>query len=224
MPKHINVALDGPAGVGKSTTAKAVAKKLGLIYVDTGALYRAVGVCVLDRGGDTEKAEDVVPVLDGLKIEIRYIDGEQHVFANGRDVNGLIRTPAASKASSDVSKVPEVRAFLLETQREIARENDCIMDGRDIGTVILPDASAKFFLTADPAERARRRVAEMKEKGMDADFDTVFADMKARDLQDSTRAVAPLRPAPDAVLVDSTHMSLEEVVDTICRMIKPSVN
>ena len=211
----LNIAIDGPAGVGKSTTAKAVAAKLGLTYVDTGALYRAIGVYVLDLGRSTEDADAVRASLDGLEVTLAFVDGAQRVYVNGEDVTGRIRTPAASKASSDVSAVPEVREFLLETQRRIARENPCIMDGRDIGTVILPDAKPKFFLTASPEERARRRTLELEQKGTPCDYETVLAEMIQRDRNDSTRAVAPLKPAPDAIMVDSSDMSLEEVVDFI---------
>ncbi len=214
----INIAIDGPAGAGKSSAAKLAAKKLGYIYVDTGALYRAVGVAVLRRGLDTSKKENVIPVLTEIRIELKFEDGTQRVYLNGEDVSDEIRLPEASMAASNVSAIPAVRAFLFDLQRNIAKKNDCIMDGRDIGTVVLPDAQLKIFLTASPEIRARRRFLELEQKGTPVDYETLLEEIKQRDYNDSHRAVAPLKPAGDAVMLDSTGMTLDEVVARICAL------
>ena len=216
----INVAIDGPAGAGKSTVAKAAAKKLGFIYVDTGALYRTVGVNALRKGIDPKDADKVKATLDGIDVSLGFVDGSQHVFLNGEDVSEEIRLPASSMAASAVSAIPEVREFLLSLQRDIAKKNNCLMDGRDIGTVILPDAQYKFFFTASAEIRADRRCKELKEKGIPADYETVLSEIKERDYNDSHRETAPLKQADDAVLVDSSYMTIEEAVDKIVSYIK----
>ena len=211
----INIAIDGPAGAGKSTIAKLTASKLGFVYADTGALYRTIGVNALRKGIDTKNAADVVSSLDTVKVTLGFVDGSQHVFLNGEDVSDEIRLPEASMAASDVSAVPEVRKFLLDLQRDIAKNNNCIMDGRDMGTVILPDADYKFFLTASVRVRAERRFKELKEKGINVDFDNLMKEIEERDYQDSHREIAPLKQAEDAILIDSSYMSIDEVADFI---------
>lgn len=213
------VAIDGPAGAGKSAAARAAAKELGFIYVDTGALYRAVGLFVLRRGISPTDSASVIALLDEIDEEIRYIDGEQRVFLNGEDVSELIRTEEVSAAASGVSAIPQVRAFLYHTQRDIAEKNNVIMDGRDIGTAILPEAEVKIFLTASPKERAGRRVHQLAEKGVAADFDEVLKEIIERDENDSTRAAAPLARAKDAVLIDNTEMTFEQSVAKIKQLV-----
>lgn len=204
MKKTVNIAIDGPSGAGKSTTARKVAEKLGYIYVDTGALYRSVGYYVLENGGDPSKKEDVVPLLNGLSVTFNYIDGVQHVYVNGRDVSDRIRTQSVSMAASGVSAVPEVREFLLNTQRDIAKAENIIMDGRDVGTVILPDADVKIFLTAPAEVRAKRRFDELRAKGTDCDYETILKEVNQRDYNDSHRKSSPLKQAEDAVLLDNS--------------------
>lgn len=216
----MNVAIDGPAGAGKSTIARAAAKKLGFIYVDTGALYRAVGVYSLRNGLDTENPETVEGTLPYIQVELQFQDGVQHVLLNGEDVSEEIRTPQASMAASAVSAVPAVRQFLFDLQREIAAKNDCIMDGRDIGTVVLPQAEVKIFLTASPETRAMRRFKELQEKGAPDTYEAVLADLKQRDYNDSHRAVAPLKPAEDSVLVDTSALTLPQSVEKVIEVIK----
>ena len=216
----MNVAIDGPAGAGKSTIARAAAKKLGFIYVDTGALYRAVGVYSLRNGLDTENPETVEGTLPHIQLELQFQDGVQHVLLNGEDVSEEIRTPQASMAASAVSAVPAVRRFLFDLQREIAAKNDCIMDGRDIGTVVLPQAEVKIFLTASPETRAMRRFKELQEKGAPDTYEAVLADLKQRDYNDSHRAVAPLKPAEDSVLVDTSALTLPQSVEKVIEVIK----
>ena len=209
------IAIDGPAGAGKSTIAKILAKELELIYVDTGALYRTIGYYVTNLGIDTADTDAVVAALSGLKVELGYVDGVQRVFANGEDVSDLIRTPVISMAASAVSAIPAVRAYLLDTQRNIAATHSVIMDGRDIGTVILPDAKVKIFLSASPESRAKRRYDELQAKGDPATFEEVLADMIKRDYDDSHRAIAPLKQAEDAIPVDTSGETLEESVARI---------
>ncbi len=216
----INVAVDGPAGAGKSTTSRIVAKELGFIYVDTGALYRAVGFNALRLGIDTKDIEKVAAALVKTTVELRFIDDEQRVFLNGEDVSDAIRAPEASMAASNVSAIPAVRDFLFELQRDIAKKNDCVMDGRDIGTVVLPRAQIKIFLTASPEERALRRYKELLIKGVSAEYEQVLEEMKQRDFNDSNRAIAPLKPAEDSVLVDTTGCTLEESVCLVIKLIK----
>lgn len=219
----INVAIDGPAGAGKSTVARGAAKQLGYIYVDTGALYRAVGLNALRKGIDTENAEAVAESTNGIKVDIAFKDGEQRVLLNGEDVSGEIRTPEASMAASDVSAVPAVRAFLFDLQRDIAKRNNCIMDGRDIGTVVLPEAQVKIFLTASPETRAERRYKELAEKGVEADFNSVLDDIIKRDYNDMHREIAPLKPAEDGVMFDTTGLTLEESVAAVINIIKEKI-
>lgn len=216
----MNVAIDGPAGAGKSTIARAAAKELGFIYVDTGALYRAIGVYSLRCASDTKNPEAVANTLPHIRVELQFQDGVQHVLLNGEDVSEEIRTPQASMAASDVSAVPAVRQFLFDLQRDIAAKNDCIMDGRDIGTVVLPHAEVKIFLTASPEARAMRRFKELQEKGATDTYETVLADLKQRDYNDSHRAVAPLKPAADSVLVDTSALTLSQSVEKVLEVIK----
>lgn len=220
----INIAIDGPAGAGKSTVAKGVAAKLGYIYVDTGALYRAIGVYALRAGVDTKDGDGVSALLPEINVELKFIDGVQHVFLNGEDVSVEIRTPDASMAASNVSAIPSVRSFLFDLQRNIASKNDCIMDGRDIGTVVLPNAQVKIFLTADPEERAMRRYKELIVKDPDVKYDDVLADLKVRDYQDSHREIAPLKPAEDSVVYNTTSNSLEESIEKVINIIKEKTN
>lgn len=216
----INVAIDGPAGAGKSTIARAAAKELGFIYVDTGALYRAVGVYCLRNSIETTDAQRIGSVLDKIVVELKFIDGLQHVYLNGDDVSTEIRLPESSMAASNVSAIPSVRAFLFDLQRDIAAKNNCIMDGRDIGTVVLPNAQVKIFLTADPEERAMRRFKELQEKGSDVTYQEVLDDLKVRDYNDSHREIAPLKPAEDSVTLNTTGNTLEESINMIIEAIK----
>lgn len=216
----INIAIDGPAGAGKSSVAKLVAKKLGYIYVDTGALYRTVGLYSIRKGYDTKDAQKVESTLKDINIEIKFVDDTQHVFLNGEDVSEAIRTPEASMGASNVSAIPEVRKFLFDLQRDIAKENDCIMDGRDIGTVVLPNADIKIFLTASPEARAKRRYKELVEKGEQVDFNDVLDDINKRDYQDSHRKIAPLKQAEDAILVDNSDCNLEQGAELVMKIIK----
>lgn len=220
MKNIINVAIDGPGGAGKSTVAKAAAKELGLIYVDTGALYRAVGVNALKKGIDTKDEALIKEMLADTDVELKHIDGVQHVFLNGEDVSAEIRTPDASMAASNVSAIQCVRDFLFDTQRNIAKKNNCVMDGRDIGTVVLPDAQLKIFLTASAEVRAQRRFLELKEKGAKEPYEKVLKELKERDYQDSHREIAPLKPAEDSVIVDTSEMPLEESIAAVVNLIK----
>ncbi len=216
----INIAIDGPAGAGKSTIAKTASKELGFIYVDTGALYRTVGLNALRLGKDTKSAEDVVPTLDGLNVSLRFVDGEQRVFLGEEDVSTAIRQNEVSMAASNVSAIPAVRDFLFELQRDIARKNSCIMDGRDIGTVVLPDAQIKIYLTASAEARADRRFKELTEKGQVVEYDVILKEIKERDYQDMNREIAPLKQADDAVLVDTTELTLPQAIDAVLNTIK----
>lgn len=219
----INIAIDGPAGAGKSTIARKLAAELGYIYVDTGALYRAVGVNAMRNGADTKDAAQVGVTLSGADVSLRFVDGEQRVFLGDEDVSLAIRTPEASMAASNVSAIPAVRDFLFDLQRDIAAKNNCIMDGRDIGTVVLPNAQVKIFLTASAEVRAKRRYDELLSKGMQADYDQVLEEMIQRDYQDSHRAIAPLKQADDAVLVDTSDMDLDQVVETLNNIVKENI-
>ena len=220
MKTHYSIAIDGPSGAGKSTVAKLLASELGVTYVDTGAMYRAIGLYV-DRNHCNPKIEcEVKPLLSNIKLDIQFIDGNQRIFLNGEDVSDLIRSERASIYASDVSALPCVRAFLLDTQRDFARKQSVIMDGRDIGTVVLPQADLKIFLTAIPEERARRRYLEQVQKGLAVTFDDVYAQLLLRDQNDSTRATAPLKPAEDSILVDTTGLSLRESAERIKTIIK----
>ncbi|HJB47578.1 MAG TPA: (d)CMP kinase [Candidatus Mediterraneibacter surreyensis] len=211
-----NVAIDGPAGAGKSTIAKLVAKEKGYIYVDTGAMYRALAIHFLKKGIAPENTEDVIEACSDADVSIRYEDGAQQVYLNGENVTGMLRTEEVGNMASKTSAVPEVREKLLELQRTLAKENDVIMDGRDIGTNILPDADVKIYLTASVETRARRRYDELKEKGEDCDLDQIAQDIKERDERDMNRETAPLKKAEDAILVDSSYMTIPEVVSEIC--------
>ena len=218
--RKISVAIDGPSGAGKSTVAKALAKRFHLIYVDTGAIYRTVGLAAQRAGIGSKDAPRVIAMLPSLQIDIAY-DGEgtQRMLLGGEDVSDEIRTPRSSIYASDVSAIGEVRAFLMDMQRSMAEKHSVVMDGRDIGTVVLPDADVKIFLTASAEERARRRLLELRARGSDARFDEVLRDIEYRDLQDSTRAAAPLRPAPDAVFIDSSSLSFDETVDAAAALV-----
>lgn len=211
-----NVAIDGPAGAGKSTIAKLVAKEKGYIYVDTGAMYRALAIHFLKKGVTPENTPDVINACRDADVSIRYENGVQQVYLNGENVTGMLRTEEVGNMASKTSAVPEVREKLLELQRTLAKENDVIMDGRDIGTNILPDADVKIYLTASVETRAKRRYDELKEKGEDCDLDQIAQDIKERDERDMNRETAPLKKAEDAILVDSSNMSIPEVVSEIC--------
>ena len=215
----LNIAIDGPAGAGKSTIAKLIAKKKNLIYVDTGAMYRAVALYILRQKTDLEDAEAIASVCREADITIRYEDGVQVVYLNGENVNAFLRTEEVGNTASKTSANPAVREHLLSLQRKLASENDCIMDGRDIGTVVLPDAQLKVFLTASSDVRAKRRYDELVAKGEAADFEKIKADIEQRDYQDMHREIAPLKQAVDARLVDTSDMNIDQVVDTICNMI-----
>ncbi len=215
----LKIAIDGPSGAGKSTVARALAAQLGIVYVDTGALYRTIGYAGRARGGDTRDAASMEAILPEIEIDVRYENGEQFVYLNGENLGDRIRRPEISMAASEVSAIPAVRAFLLETQRSIARRNSVVMDGRDIGTVILPDADVKVFLFASPEARARRRTLELAEKGMPAVYEDVLREMIARDAQDSGRAIAPAIPAPDAVLLDNSELDIEGSVAAVIALI-----
>ncbi len=218
--KTVAIAIDGPAGAGKSTIARAIAAKLGYVYVDTGALYRAVGYAVSAAGGDWHDEATVVGYLPKIDVSLRYVDGAQRVFVNGEDVSDRIRTPEMSMAASAVSALPPVREFLFHLQQDMAVKNNVVMDGRDIGTVVLPHADVKIFLSASAEARAERRRLELLEKGQDVPFDEVLADMKKRDYDDSHRAIAPLRRAEDAVAVDTTTMTLQESVEHVLKLVE----
>ncbi|MBM6853786.1 (d)CMP kinase [Mediterraneibacter glycyrrhizinilyticus] len=213
-----NVAVDGPAGAGKSTIAKLVAKKMGYIYVDTGAMYRGLAIHFLKKGIDPEEKEAVVEACRDAEVTIGYESGVQQIYLNGENVTDMLRTEEVGNMASRTSAIPEVREKLLELQRSLAREKDVIMDGRDIGTNILPDADVKIYLTASVETRAKRRYDELKEKGESCDLEEIARDIKARDERDMTRDIAPLKKAEDAVLVDSSDMTIEEVVSEICSL------
>ncbi|NLA88148.1 MAG: (d)CMP kinase [Clostridiales bacterium] len=216
-----SIAIDGPSGAGKSTLARLAAKKFGLIYVDTGALYRSVGLFALRRGVASRDEAGVAALLSDIKVEMRYDEeGLQRMFLNGEDVTDEIRIPEASIYASDVSAMPPVRAFLLSMQREMAQKYDVIMDGRDIGTVVIPNAGLKIYLTAQPEERARRRFKELMDKNISTTYDEVLRDIMYRDKNDSERTAAPLKAADDAITVDTTGKSLDECLQIICALAK----
>ena len=221
----IAVAIDGPAGAGKSTIARAAAKSLGFIYVDTGALYRSIGLNAIRKGIDLADTKAVENTLEGLKVELSFdAEGSQIVLLNGEDVSSLIRTPEVSMSASRVSAVPAVRAFLLDLQRNMAKTQSVIMDGRDIGTVVLPDAEVKIFLTASPEIRAKRRYDELIEKGQDVKYEDVLADVIERDYNDSHREIAPLKPAEDSIMFDTTGFTLQQSIDRLITMVKEKLN
>ena len=215
---RLNVAIDGPVGAGKSTVADAVAAHLGILHLDTGAMYRALGLTALRRGIDTQDEQAIVDLCRGLNISVSHEEDGQHTFVEGEDVTGLIRTPEVSMAASTVSRYAEVRKAMVKLQQKLAAETDMLLDGRDICTTVLPNATAKIYLTAAQEERARRRYQEMKEKGEKDSFEKVLEDLKNRDEQDMNREVEPLRQAPDAELVDSTFLTFEETVDAVVRI------
>lgn len=217
-----NVAIDGPAGAGKSTIAKVAAKELGFIYVDTGALYRAIAYNAVTKGviDDTQK---IIDMLTDTNVELKYVDGVQAVYLNGDDVSAYIRTPEISMGASKVSAIPQVREFLLNLQRDIAQKNNVIMDGRDIATVVLPNADVKIFLFASPECRAQRRYKELMEKGEDVTLEDVLADVNQRDYQDSHREIAPLKPSEDSVMADTSKLNLEESIQLIIDIIKERI-
>ena len=215
----ISIAIDGPSGAGKSSLAKALAKALGYVYVDTGAMYRSIGLYAVRAGVDPHDADAVAALLPQVKLGIRLIDGAQHIYLNGEDVSTAIRAEEIGMAASAVAAHPAVRGFLLDTQRGLAESQNILMDGRDIGTVVLPNATVKIFLTASAEARAQRRAKELAEKGQPADFATVLADIRQRDYQDSHRAVAPLKQADDAILVDTSSIGLQESFDLLKRTI-----
>lgn len=212
------IAIDGPAGAGKSTIAKRVAKEKGIIYVDTGAMYRAMAYYLLKQGVDPGNQETVERECEGAQISIRYENGEQLVLLNGENVNGMIRTEEVGRITSDVSKYPKIRERITSLQKELARTNDMVMDGRDIGTCVLPDADVKVYLTASVEVRAKRRYLELSEKGVSCDLEQIAKDIELRDHQDMTREISPLKQAEDAVLVDSSDMTIDEAVNTILNL------
>ncbi|MBE6676367.1 MAG: (d)CMP kinase [Ruminococcaceae bacterium] len=216
----IQIAIDGPGGAGKTTLSKAIAKRLGIVYVDTGAMYRTVGLYVRDHGFSWENTAAVISLLPEIHIEVKFEDGVQNIYLNGINPGDRIREPEISMYASGVSKIPEVRAFLLETQKEIARKNSVIMDGRDIGTVILPDADLKLFMTASPETRAKRRYLELREKGQDVTLEQVMEEMVARDAQDAGRDIAPAIPADDAIMYDNSGLTFEESLESLLAFIK----
>lgn len=216
----IRIAIDGPGGSGKSSVAKSIAKKLGIIYVDTGALYRNIGLYMLESGINPKDADAVGAALPSLSLELKFEDGKQIILLNGKDRGDEIRTPEASMAASDVSAIPAVREYLLNMQRDTAKKNSVVMDGRDIGTVILPYAEVKIFLTASPEARAKRRHAELLSRGKEISYEQVYSEMVERDKNDSTRAIAPCVPASDAVFLDNSELNAEETMEKILQIIK----
>lgn len=220
----MKIALDGPSGAGKSTVAKALAKRLGIIYVDTGALYRTIGLYVRDKGIDKGDINGIISCLDEISLNMEFTNGEQIITLNGERVGDNIRTGEIAMYASAVSAVPEVRAFLLNTQRDIANKNSVVMDGRDIGTVILPDAEVKVFMIASPEARAERRYKELIAKGESCTLESVFNDIVLRDKNDSTRKTAPCVPAPDAIIFDNSDCDVEQSVDKVIEIINSKVN
>ena len=219
--KIYSVAVDGPSGAGKSTISKAVAQELGILYVDTGAIYRTIGLFVKRMGADPKDPVAVAALLPKIRVEMAYAqDGLQHMLLNGQDVTAEIRLPEVSAYASDVSAHAEVRGYLLEMQQDLARRHSVIMDGRDIGTVVLPEAEVKIFLTAEAEERARRRCRELELRGTPEPYEKVLADIQQRDYQDTHRAAAPLRQAEDAVLVDTTHLSFDGSLQAVEALIR----
>ncbi len=224
MSNTIKVAIDGPSGAGKSTIAKAASAALGFVYVDTGALYRTVALNASLKNADFKNSEQVIASLEGLEVSLGFVDGAQHVYLNGEDVSDKIRTPEISMGASAVSAIPAVRKFLFNLQRDIADKNNCIMDGRDIGTVVLPDAQVKIFLTASPEIRAERRCKELLEKGIQTNFEEVLADVKERDYNDSHREIAPLKATEESIIVDTSALDLEQSIEAIINAIKENMH
>ncbi len=216
----LNIAIDGPAGAGKSTMAKRIAEKMGIVYLDTGAMYRGIACYALSVGAAPEKSEEVIPLLDGVKMDISYADGAQKVIINGEDVTPYIREHRISMAASTISKIPEVRLKLVELQREIASHTDCVLDGRDIGSYVLPNADVKIYLDARAEVRARRRLDELREKGTAGEltYEEILADIVARDYQDTHRDFAPLKVADGATVIDTSDMTIEEVAEAVAKL------
>ena len=223
MNQRFSIALDGPSGAGKSTIARALAQRLGVTYLDTGAMYRAVALYVLNAGAQPGAKDQVIPLLDEIDIEIRFTDAGQRVLLNGQDVSEAIRENPVSPAASQVAAIPEVRERLVAMQREMASRRSVVMDGRDIGTAVLPDATLKIFLTASAHERARRRFEELKQKGEEVEFEALQRQMLERDYNDSHRAASPLRRAEDAVKLDSTGMDIEQVVEAAEALLREKI-
>ena len=219
----VSVAIDGPAGAGKSTLARRLAAELGYIYVDTGAMFRTIGLYALRAGKDPKDNEAVNALLPEISLKFAFIEGEQHIYLNGEDVSTAIRTEEVGMAASAVGANPEVRAFLLGMQQDMAKTQDVLMDGRDIGTVVLPDATVKIFLTASPEARATRRWKEYQQKGVEVSYEEVLADVRQRDYQDTHRAAAPLRQADDAQLLDTSEMNFEQSLEAMKKMIVEKV-
>ena len=219
----ISIAIDGPAGAGKSSICRRLAEELHYLHVDTGAIYRAVGLYMLRRHKNPADPAEVLPLLPQVKIDLQFAEGEQRILLNGEDVSEAIRLPEASAAASAVSALPEVRAYLLEQQRSLARQYDVIMDGRDIGTVVLPHATIKIYLTAAPEERARRRWLQQRSKGIGESYEEVLAAVKKRDYDDSHRAAAPLKQAEDAVLLDTSELDFEQSLDAMKQIIAKKI-
>ena len=215
MNDTFSIAIDGPAGAGKSTMAKALAKALDAMYLDTGAMYRAFGLAMLRQGVDIRDHDAVAARADAVDIDVNYVDGTQRIYLAGDDVTGEIRSPEVSEAASAISAVAEVRARMVALQRQIAAGHDVVMDGRDIGTAVLPNATLKIFLTASPEERARRRCVELEEKGMPQPYEQVLAEMKARDYRDTHREASPLRAAEDAITLDTSNLNLEQSIQAL---------
>ena len=218
-----NIAIDGPGGAGKSSIAKAVSRELGFIYVDTGALYRAVGLYALKNNIDTKDVAKIEEMLKNVSVDIKFVKDEQRVMLNGEDVSLEIRLPETSMAASNVSAIPAVRSFLFDLQRRLAEENNCLMDGRDIGTVVLPNADLKIFLTASAKARAQRRYDELILKGQDVKFEDILEDLNIRDYQDTHREIAPLKAASDAIVLDTTDLSFDEVKSKIKKMVEERI-
>ena len=218
----INIAIDGPAGAGKSTVARAVAKKLGILYLDTGAMYRAMALKAMREGIDPDDKEQVLPLLECTEIYAKNIGGTQHTYLDGEDVSGLIRTPEISRGASDISAIPDVRIKLAQIQRNIAHTSDVVMDGREIGSYVIPECENKFYVTASVDERARRRLLELKEKGRDNGMtvEDMAKDIAERDYNDSHRAFAPLLRLPEAILIDTTDLTIDEAVNAVLKNIK----
>lgn len=220
----INIALDGPAGAGKSSIAKAVAKKLQFVYVDTGALYRAIALYAKRKNKDTKLEFEIKPLLSEIDVKLKFVENTQHVFLNDEDVSDEIRTQTISMAASDVSAIPCVRDFLFDLQRNIAKAENIIMDGRDIGTVVLPKADLKIFLTASPEERSKRRLIELNEKGIETTFEKVLEEIIQRDFNDSNREIAPLKQADGAILLDTSNLNLEQSIENLYKIINDNIN
>ena len=218
----INIAIDGPAGAGKSTVARAVAKKLGILYLDTGAMYRAMALKAMREGIDPNDKEQVLPLLECTEIYAKNIGGTQHTYLDGEDVSGLIRTPEISRGASDISAIPDVRIKLAQIQRNIAHTSDVVMDGREIGSYVIPECENKFYVTASVDERARRRLLELKEKGRDNGMtvEDMAKDIAERDYNDSHRAFAPLLRLPEVILIDTTDLTIDEAVNAVLKNLK----